>query len=352
MKRLLFVLFSLALAGTAAAKTRNVAIVLYDGVELLDFAGPAEVFTDASRNAADDGTPAFKVYTVSANGGTVKSQGFLNVNADYSITSAPKPDLLVIPGGNSANLYDNEAMRKWLRDSATASEITLTVCTGAFPLAKEGLFDGLEITTFYNATDALQKAAPNTKVTPGRRFVDNGKYITTAGVSAGIDGALHVVARLLGRRVADLAAQNMEYRWTPETYLEKQYAYLNPSTDDRGRALQAAAMARDEKRYDDAAAKLRALTAADANDEAAWLQLGTTYLLAKQYDEAIAAYSHVGTSSKPLHIYALYNTACAYAGKGDRANAMSAIQAAFDAGASRAAAKTDDDLMLIRSALK
>ena len=229
-------LLSLALllsASTALAKPKNVAIVVYDRAEILDFAGPTEVLAAASSFARSGGEDAMNVYLVARSTRPIKVQGVVVVTPTYSIDNAPKPDLVVIPGGASDNLSNDPAMMRWLMRVTAASDATLTVCTGAFPLAKAGVFDGLEITTFYGAVESLRAIAPKAKVTHGRRFVDNGKYITTAGVSAGIDGALHLTARLFGRRVADQTARYMEYHWTPEPYLAKDYQYWNPSLDDR-----------------------------------------------------------------------------------------------------------------------
>lgn len=112
-------------------------------------------------------------------------------------------------------------------DAGRSGELVFTVCTGAFVLAKTGLPNGREVTTWYGALKALEDNHAELNVVHGKRFVDSGPFVTTAGVSAGIDGALHVVARLLGRSVADGTAQYMEYRWTPEPYLTTGYHQLN-----------------------------------------------------------------------------------------------------------------------------
>ena len=220
--------------------TRNVAIVVYEGVELLDFAGPGEVFQAASGFASYRGQPGFNVYTVATSTKPLTSQQFLKVVPDYSIANAPKPDIIVIPGGGSKVLVDDPSFMAWAAKTSREAELTLTVCTGAFVPAKAGLLDGLTVTTWYGAIERLRTAAPKSTVQEGRRFVDNGSIITTAGVSAGIDGALHAVARLAGRAVADQTARYMEYHWTPEPYLAQRYPYLNPSLDDAGRAEQQA----------------------------------------------------------------------------------------------------------------
>jgi len=182
---------------------RTVAILLFDGVELMDFAGPAEVFVVADRGRS------FKVITVAEKAGAVRTMGNLRVVADHSYDDAPQADILVIPGGNLQAV--NEKGRLWVRKAAGQAEITMSVCFGALLLADLGLLDGKEATTHTWAIGQLKIAAPKCKVMEGKRFVDAGKVITTAGVTAGIDGALHVVERLLGKEAA---------RWTAEDWME------------------------------------------------------------------------------------------------------------------------------------
>lgn len=189
-------------------RTRKVAIVVYDHMEILDFAGPGEVF----QSTGD----AFEVYTVAEKAAPILSQGFVRIVPDYTIDTAPRPDVLVIPGGGTSGVLNSDRMMAWIGGTAREAEVTMTVCTGAFVLARTGLLDGLHATTWHGAVDALRKAAPRVIVHENVRFVDNGKYVTTAGVSAGIDGALHVVSRLLGEETAHATARYMEYdKWDP-----------------------------------------------------------------------------------------------------------------------------------------
>ena len=140
-----------ALAGEADTKrttyTRNVAIVLYDGVEILDFAGPTEVFQAAGRFGRSGLTPAFRVYTVAASREPLTSQGVVKVVPEFTFDDAPAPDLVVFPGGASDALTENDKAMAWARKAMAAAEVTLTVCTGAFVPAKAGLLDGLDVTT-------------------------------------------------------------------------------------------------------------------------------------------------------------------------------------------------------------
>ena len=194
-------------------KKLNVAIFIYDGVEVLDFSGPGEVFAATIL----DNDNAFNVYTVAVKKDPILSQGFVTVTPQYTIDNCPKPDILVLPGGSTGNSVRNEKLIKWVKNISEDTKITMSVCTGAMILSKAGLLDGKECTTWHGVINMLQKITPKTKVHKNTRFVDNGQIITTAGVSAGIDGALHVVSRLFGEEKAEEVAKYMEYdKWKPE----------------------------------------------------------------------------------------------------------------------------------------
>jgi len=216
----MFIMTILSMSISVAAQNKdryNVAIFLYQGVELLDFAGPGEVFSAAG----------FNVYTVSADGKEVLSQGFLTVKPQYSITNAPTPDVIVFPGGNSEPSAKDLNVREWLKGKVAKGTTALSVCTGAQILATAGLLEGYNVTTFHNFIPALQEMLPNSKVLKDTRFVDNGNIITTAGVSAGIDGALHLVSRIKGIEAAKSTAFYMEYdKWRPE---DGRVDYKNPT---------------------------------------------------------------------------------------------------------------------------
>ncbi|HEX6889355.1 MAG TPA: DJ-1/PfpI family protein [Chryseolinea sp.] len=201
-------MFLLMIRAEAQQKERySVAIFLYDGVELLDFAGPGEVFSAAG----------FQVYTMSVEGKEILSQGFVNVKPQYSIGNAPKPDIIVFPGGGAGAPSKDPRVIDWLKSNVTTGSMAMSVCTGAQILAKAGLLEGYNVTTFHNFIDGLQAMLPNSKVLRDTRFVDNGIVVTTAGVSAGIDGALHLVSRIKGLEAAKATAYYMEYdKWKPE----------------------------------------------------------------------------------------------------------------------------------------
>jgi len=187
-------------------KPITVAFYLQDGIEVLDFAGPMEVFAYAG----------FNVFTVSKTKDPIVSQGILKVVPDYSIDDAPASDMVAFFGGNSSNGFDDKVIA-WLKSREKNTQYFFSVCTGAFALAKAGLLDNQTATTFHLAIDNLKKNYPKTKVLSDVRFVDNGNVITTAGISAGIDGALHLVAKLRGEQAAKDAAFYMEYdKWVPK----------------------------------------------------------------------------------------------------------------------------------------
>lgn len=183
------------------------AILIYEEVELLDFAGPGEVFQVTRK----DQKPAFKVYTVSASPATVTCQEFLHIQPQHTFETAPQADILLIPGGSTTRVTDDPKAMDWIRKAAGGAKIVISVCTGAFILAEAGLLDHKKATTWHRAIDQLRKKAPLTEIVEQTRLVDNGKIITTAGVSAGIDGALHIVSRLLGKETAAETARYIEY---------------------------------------------------------------------------------------------------------------------------------------------
>lgn len=191
---------------------KNVAIFLYDGVEILDFSGPSEVFASSHSDSA-----SFRVYTVAASKDPIMSQGFVRILPEFDLGDCPQPDIIVLPGGNSTPSVNNPKVIEWVQKHAAHADALMSVCTGAFILEKAGLLVDKKATTFHNAIDNLRKKAPQTEVLENVRWVDNGQIVTTAGVSAGIDGALHVVERMMGRETAVATARYMEYdKWKPE----------------------------------------------------------------------------------------------------------------------------------------
>jgi putative intracellular protease/amidase len=182
----------------------TVAILLFNGAQLIDFAGPWEVF----------GTAGFLVHTVADSLEPHVMVFGEKVIADYTFENSPKSDVLLVPGGGVGQAAQDARLIQWIRTKSKDVSYVMSVCTGAFLLAKAGLLDGLTATTTYGMENELAKAEKNIKVVYPRRFVDAGKVITTAGLSSGIDGALHVVSRIAGKGEAQSAALGMEYRWS------------------------------------------------------------------------------------------------------------------------------------------
>ncbi|ASU32422.1 DJ-1/PfpI family protein [Mucilaginibacter xinganensis] len=191
-----------------ALKPVTICFYLQDGVEVLDFAGPMEVFIAAG----------FNVFTVSKNYKPLRAQTILFVTPDYTVDDAPPADILAVFGGDTGPGVIDSTVIAWIKKQKVQSYFS--VCTGAFILGKAGLLDNLTATTYHLQIENLQKAYPKTKVLANTRFVDNGSVITTAGISAGIDGALHVVEKLRGRAYARGVAEAIEYdKWVPENGL-------------------------------------------------------------------------------------------------------------------------------------
>lgn len=192
-------------------KVLNVAIGVWPGVELLDFAGPGEVFSAAR---AKDGRH-FRVFTVSKSKETIRSQGFVDITPNYSLSDAPKIDILVLPGGGVQNMANDAEFMKSLDKRIAESKVTLTVCTGVYFLGKLGHLDNKRATTWHGAIDRMQRAFPKVTFERDVGFIDNEKTITSAGVSAGIDASLYLVGKLYGKETIKQAVDYMEYTYHP-----------------------------------------------------------------------------------------------------------------------------------------
>jgi CubicO group peptidase (beta-lactamase class C family)/putative intracellular protease/amidase len=189
-------------------KPVTVAILLFDGVEIIDYSGPWEVF----------GQAGFVVHTVAEKAEPIKTTFGQRVVPDYTLVNSPPADILLVPGGRvSIELLTNKRVIEWIQAGARDARYVMSVCTGAFLLARAGLLDGQAATTFHKSLDRLARSAPKTRVVRDQRFVDNGKVITTAGLSSGIDGALHLVAKIKGKGAAQQTALGLEYQWQPDS---------------------------------------------------------------------------------------------------------------------------------------
>ena len=188
---------------------RTVAILLFDEVEVLDFAGPFEVFA-VTDELAD--YQLFRVVTVAAERRAIRARNGLSVNPDHAFADCPPPDILIVPGGfGTRALLKNPVVLDWIKAVNAGAELVASVCTGSVVLGRAGLLDGLKATTHHECFDLLREHAPRTTVLETDRFVDNGRILTAAGISAGIDMALHLVSRLHGAAVAQRSATYMEY---------------------------------------------------------------------------------------------------------------------------------------------
>ncbi len=188
----------------------NTAILLFDDVEVLDFAGPFEVFSVTNELG---GYSILNVYTVAVEKAPVIARNGLSINPDYAISEAPAPSILIVPGGiGTRPVLQQDDVISWIKKSANSADKVLSVCTGALLLAKAGLLEGLRATTHHSAFEALAAIAPNTEIVSDERFVDNGKIITSGGISAGIDMSLYVIELIYGRDTAERTAAYMEYR--------------------------------------------------------------------------------------------------------------------------------------------
>ncbi len=190
---------------------RNVAILIFPDVEVLDFAGPFEVF--AVTDELNEGK-LFHTFTVAATPGSIRARNGLKIVPDHTLESAPAPHLLVVPGGAGTRpLLRQPTVLEWVSQRARHAEAVASVCTGALVLAAAGLLSGLRATTHYENFAELAALAPDTEIDRVRRFTDNGRVLTSAGISAGIDLSLHLVARLHGAAIAEQTARYMEYHW-------------------------------------------------------------------------------------------------------------------------------------------
>ncbi|MEF3351868.1 DJ-1/PfpI family protein [Paenibacillus sp. GYB006] len=194
-------------------RKRNVAVLLYEHVDGLDFCGAFDVFATASDWGKD-----FYTYTVSEKSELVNTISSFTVAPKYNFSDCPKPDILVVPGGIGARTeMNNLELTSWIRRTSENSEIVLSICTGALLLAKANLLSGLKVTTNQRAMDLLVQVAPkDCEILRDVRYVDNGKIVMSAGVTAGMDASLHVVSKLLGEERAVETASRLEYGWNRE----------------------------------------------------------------------------------------------------------------------------------------
>ncbi|HEX4496922.1 MAG TPA: DJ-1/PfpI family protein [Thermoanaerobaculia bacterium] len=182
-----------------------VAFLISEGAVVIDFCGPWEVFQDAVVPGRE--TP-FQLYTIAESTKPIRASSGLKIVPDYTLADAPPPKLIVIP----AQSHHGAAALEWVRQASRHTDVTMSVCTGAFLLAETGLLAGKAATTYHGAFKHFEKSFPDVQLKRGARFVEAGNLATAGGLSSGIDLALRVVERYFGREAATNTAYGMEYQ--------------------------------------------------------------------------------------------------------------------------------------------
>ena len=197
-----------------------VAFVISDGAVVIDFCGPWEVFRDVMVPGRDH---PFRLYTVSDKSSPIQAGGGMKIVPDYTFANAPTPKVIVIP----AQHEPSPVMLEWIRENSKNTDLTMSVCTGAFVLAKTGLLSGKSATTFHGAFRSFAIEFPDVQLKRGARFVEDGNLATAGGLSSGIDLALRVVERYFGREVAQKTAYELEYQGQGWMNADSNQVYAN-----------------------------------------------------------------------------------------------------------------------------
>lgn len=199
----------------ARLQTLHVGILVFPEVEVLDFAGPFEVFSVASRVAARalGAVAPFKVSLIGARRDTIVARHGMGIVPHHGFDDAPPVDVLIVAGGVVDQPLADAATLDWVQRTDEKAALTASVCTGAFILAKAGLLNGLSVTTHWEDIADLRAAFPGLDVVEGVPYVDQGRLVTSGGISAGIGMSLHLVRRILGAPLANGTARQMEYDW-------------------------------------------------------------------------------------------------------------------------------------------
>jgi transcriptional regulator GlxA family with amidase domain len=196
-------------AGPAPLPKRErvkVAFMLGEGANVIDTAGPWEVFQDTVVEVDGQHRDAFELYTVAPTEELLRMTGGLTVKPAYGVDNAPQPHVIVVPAHKST-----AGSREWLKRASAGTDVTMSVCTGAFQLARAGLLKGIPATTHHDFFDSFAKEFPDIELRRGLRFVDSGHIATAGGLTSGIDMALHVVSRYFGVQAAEATPTYMEY---------------------------------------------------------------------------------------------------------------------------------------------
>ncbi len=188
---------------------KTISLLIFDDIEVMDFAGPFEVFSVTNELQKYE---YFDIKVVAKNKTPVIAKNGLSINPDSSISDVKESDILIVPGGDGTRqVMEDSEILIWIQEISQNTELTLSVCSGSLILAKAGLLDGMKATTHHEVFETLASVAPNTQIDREARFVDNGKIITSAGISAGIDMSLHVISRLYGEQTSRATSTYMEY---------------------------------------------------------------------------------------------------------------------------------------------
>ncbi|ADU30953.1 DJ-1/PfpI family protein [Evansella cellulosilytica] len=189
----------------------TVGILLFNEVEILDFAGPYEVFSITTM--LDSNEQPFKVVTISETSNMITARNGLKVLPDYSYRNHPPLDIVIVPGGYGAEEIEikNQNLLEWINQQSKTASYMCSVCTGAFLLAEAGLLNGRKATTHWMDIERLKRDYTEVNVQTGVKFIDEGEIITSGGISAGITMSFHIISKLLGIQVATYTAKRMEY---------------------------------------------------------------------------------------------------------------------------------------------
>lgn len=194
----------------------NVGIYIYDNAEVLDFSGPFEVFTTATRVLKKD---LFNTFLINEINEVVKARANYKTIPDYQIINHPTIDVLIIVGGDHSEEVNKPNVTQWILQQSKTAKLVASVCTGAFLLAKANVITTHEVTTHWDDISDLKAQYPKLKVQEGVRWVEHGNIITSGGISAGIDMSLHIVSKLHSEDLAIATAKQMEFNWTRNTNL-------------------------------------------------------------------------------------------------------------------------------------
>jgi len=190
----------------------NIGIYIYDEAEVLDFSGPFEVFSTASRFLNQN--EKFNVFLISQKSGTTIARGGFHVNSTYSINNHPKLDVLIISGGVHTKEMQKKEVIEWIKNRSKQATIIASVCTGAFLLAQAKVITNHKVTTHWEDMDDLQTTFPNLRVHKNIRYVEQDNIFTSGGISAGIDMSLYLVSKIYSLALAQKTAEQMEFTWT------------------------------------------------------------------------------------------------------------------------------------------